>query len=49
MGLEEWLSRHVFGAVLEPRAASLLYALCFVAFWYAILSRMYRRGTVVRV
>jgi predicted acyltransferase len=49
MGLEEWLSRHVFGAVLEPRAASLLYALCFVALWYAILSRMYRRGAVVRV
>jgi predicted acyltransferase len=49
MGLEEWLARHVFGTWLEPRAASLAYALCFVALWYVILDRLYRRRIFWRV
>jgi predicted acyltransferase len=49
MGLEEWLARHAFGSWLEPRAASLAYALCFVALWYVILAHLYRRRIFWRV
>ena len=49
MGLEEWLARHAFGSWLDPRAASLAYALCFVALWYLILDRLYRRRIYWRI
>lgn len=48
IGLEEWLTRHVFSLVLEPRAASLLWAALYVTLWWAILRAMYRRGVVWR-
>jgi predicted acyltransferase len=34
---------------LDPRAASLAYALCFVALWYAILVVLYRRGIRIKI
>jgi predicted acyltransferase len=34
---------------LDPRAASLVYALCFVALWYAILVVLYRRGIRIKI
>ena len=34
---------------LEPRAASLVYARCFVGMWYAILIVLYRRGGRIKI
>jgi predicted acyltransferase len=34
---------------LDPRAASLAYALAFVALWYFILRGLYRRGIVLKI
>jgi predicted acyltransferase len=34
---------------LDPRTASLAYALCFVALWYGILIALYRRGVRIKI
>ncbi len=38
-----------FASWLAPMNASLLYALCFVAFWFAILWVLYRKGVFLKV
>ncbi|MHB1071033.1 MAG: DUF5009 domain-containing protein, partial [Gemmatimonadaceae bacterium] len=39
----------VFASWLEPRTASLAFAICFVLFWYAILAVLYRRNLILKV
>jgi len=39
----------VFASWLDPRDASLAFALCFVLFWYAILAALYRRNLILKV
>jgi predicted acyltransferase len=39
----------MFASWLEPRNASLAFALCFVLFWYAILAVLYRRNLILKV
>ncbi len=39
----------VFASWLEPRNASLAFAICFVLFWYAILAVLYRRNLILKV
>ena len=41
--------KSVFASWLEPRDASLAFALCFVLFWYAILAVLYRRNLILKV
>jgi predicted acyltransferase len=39
----------VFHSWLEPRNASLAFAVCFVAFWYLILWALWRRNIFIKV
>lgn len=41
--------RGAFASWLEPRDASLAFALCFVMFWYLVLRALQRRGIVFKV
>ncbi|MBA4071518.1 MAG: DUF5009 domain-containing protein [Gemmatimonas sp.] len=41
--------KSVFASWLEPRNASLAFAICFVLFWYAILAVLYRRNWILKV
>ncbi|MHB1097481.1 MAG: acyltransferase family protein [Gemmatimonadaceae bacterium] len=41
--------KSVFASWLEPRNASLAFAICFVLFWYAILAVLYRRNLILKV
>lgn len=47
--LKGWSYRVLFKPFFPPELASLLWALAFVAIWYAILRVMQRRGLFVRV
>jgi predicted acyltransferase len=38
-----------FASWLAPMNASLLYALCFVSFWFLILWVLYRKGVFLKV
>ena len=49
MSLQEALYRGLFAGWLEPRNASLAYAVCFVLVWFAILAILHRRGLVLKV
>lgn len=49
MGLEQGVARGLEALGLDPRAASLGYALLFVLAWYGVLRTLYRRGVVVRL
>lgn len=49
IGLEQGIAWALESAGLPPAAASLGYALLFVAVWYLILRALYRRGIVVRL
>jgi len=39
----------MFASWLEPRDASLAFALCFVLFWYAVLAALFRRNLILKV
>lgn len=39
----------VYASWLEPRDASLAFAVCFVLFWYAVLAALYRRNLILKV
>jgi predicted acyltransferase len=49
LSLQEALYRGLFASWLEPRNASLAYAVCFVLVWFAILAVLHRRGVVLKV
>jgi len=49
ISLQEAIYRGLFAGWLEPRNASLAYAVCFVLVWFAILAILHRRGLVLRV
>ncbi|HEX7153841.1 MAG TPA: heparan-alpha-glucosaminide N-acetyltransferase domain-containing protein [Thermoanaerobaculia bacterium] len=47
--LQPKIYKTAFAPYFEPRLASLLYALAFVAVWWAILEVLYRRKLILRV
>jgi len=49
VGGEQALHHALVGAGMDPQAASLAYALAFVAAWFGVLLVLYRRGIVFRV
>ena len=49
MGAEEALHHALVSAGIEPRAASLAWALLFVAAWYLVLRALHRRHIALRV
>ena len=49
VSLQQAIYRTVFAPWLEPRNASLAYAVGFVVFWYGILRVLERRGVVFKV
>ena len=49
VSLQQLSYRTLYKPYFEPRFASLLWALTFVAVWYAILWALDRRGIVLKV
>ncbi len=49
VAVQSALYKAAFASWLEPRNASLAFALCFVLFWYAILAALYRRNLILKV
>src|SRR5688572_32633933 len=49
VSLQRAIYEPVFASWLAPMNASLLYALCFVAFWFVILGILYRKGVFLKV
>ena len=49
VSLQAFIYRTGFASWLEPRNASLAFALAFVAFWYVVLLMLYRRNILLRV
>jgi predicted acyltransferase len=49
VALQSAIYQTVFASWLAPQNASLAFALTFVAFWFGVLSLLYRRGIVFRV
>ena len=47
--LKAWIFDHAFASWLPPTGASLLFALCFVALWVAVMEVMYRRKIFIKV
>jgi predicted acyltransferase len=47
--LQTFVHRTLFTSWLEPKPASLAYALSFVLFWYLVLLMLHRRGIVVKL
>ena len=47
--LQGWLFEHLYAPWLEPRDASLLFALTWVAVFYAILAGMHKKGIIVKL
>jgi predicted acyltransferase len=48
LGLDEWVSTSLEQVGLSPKAASLAWALLFLALWWILLERLSRRGLFVR-
>lgn len=49
VSLQAFIYRTAFASWLEPRNASLAFALAFVALWYAVLLMLHRRNILLRV
>src|SRR6185436_4680784 len=49
IALQAAIYQSMFASRLTPKNASLAFALAFVAYWYAVLSFLYRRNIVLRV
>src|SRR5687768_10346269 len=49
VSLQRAIYEPAFASWLAPMNASLLYALCFVAFWFVILGILYRKGVFLKV
>lgn len=49
ISLQAFVHRSAFTSWLDPRPASLAYALSFVLFWYAVLVLLHRRGILVKL
>jgi predicted acyltransferase len=47
--LETAIYQSMFATWLEPKNASLAFAICFVLFWYAILYVLYRKRIFLKV
>jgi putative transposase len=48
-GVQAATYRALFASWLEPRDASLAFALCFTGFWLLVLWALYKRNIIVRV
>jgi predicted acyltransferase len=49
VALETAIYQSVFASWLEPKNASLAFAICFVAFWYGIVYVLYRKRIFLKV
>jgi predicted acyltransferase len=49
MSVQAAVYNSVFASWLEPRNASLAFAICFVLFWYAVLAVLHRRNLILKV
>jgi len=49
VSLQRAIYESAFASWLAPMNASLLYALCFVAFWFGILGILYKKGVFLKV
>jgi predicted acyltransferase len=49
VGVQAVIYRALFASWLEPRDASLAFALCFTGFWLLVLWALYKRNIIVRV
>jgi len=49
VGVQAVIYRALFASWLEPRDASLAFALCFTGFWLLVLWALYRRNIIIRV
>ena len=49
VGVQAVVYRALFASWLEPRDASLAFALCFTGFWLLVLWALYKRNIIVRV
>ncbi len=49
VALQAAIYRSSFASWLEPRTASLAFAICFVLFWLAILTPLHKRGVILKV
>jgi predicted acyltransferase len=49
ISLQSAIHQSLFASWLSPRTASLAFAVTFVAFWFGILTVLYRRNIVLKV
>jgi predicted acyltransferase len=49
VSLHQWSYDVTFAPLFAPKFASLLWGLCFVAFWLAILTLLHRRNVIIRL
>ena len=49
VSLQRAIYESTFASWLSPMNASLLYAVCFVAFWFLILGLLYKKGVFLKV
>ena len=49
LAVQALVYKSLFASWLEPRNASLAFAICFVLFWYAILAALHRRNLILKV
>ena len=47
--LQGWIFEHLYAPWLEPRDASLLFAITWVAVFYAMLAVMHRKEIIVKL
>jgi predicted acyltransferase len=49
MPLETAIYQSAFASWLEPRNASLAFAICYVLFWYVVVDVLYRKRIFLKV
>ena len=49
VSLQQWLYRHLFASWLPDYAASLAWALAFLALWWGLMSVLYRRRIFIKI
>jgi len=47
--IQEWIYQTIFAPIANPANASLLYALTYVAFCWAAMALLYRKGWFLKV
>jgi predicted acyltransferase len=49
VALQAAISQSLFASWLEPKHASLAFAICFVMFWYGVVYVLYRKRIFLKV